>query len=137
MKTSLQKTLIQSSLLLAIGVLTPRTALPTEIPRSVFVLPINPKEGCDPFFPKSSRPYESAIAASGRQPELTSLVIKGFSGSVNRRFVIINNHTFAAGDSAEVLTSEGRIFIHCLEINGNKVVVEARGQRHELIFSGD
>lgn len=115
-----------------------QTGISADSTRSTFIIPANPKEGCDPFFPKSTRPYDAAAAAtSGRQANLTSLVIKGFSGTADHRFVIINNRTFGVGDSAEVLTSEGRIFIQCLEITGNRVVIESRGQRHELVFSGN
>lgn len=106
------------------------------IPRSIFVLPTSPKEGCDPFFPTSLRPYESAIpiASSGGHGDLTDLRLNGISGPLDHRLVIINDVTFAAGDEAEVRTTKGRIRIRCLEITGNTVVVEADGQRHELHY---
>jgi hypothetical protein len=113
----------------------------TETTRSVFILPSNPKEGCDPFFPNSNRPYEMAAAANtqtgntGNAGNATSLVLKGFSGSQNHRLVIINNHTFAAGDTGDVITSDGRVHLRCIEIKTNSVVVEVGGQRHELIYS--
>ena len=107
----------------------------TEIIRSVFVLPINPREGCDPFFPNSNRPYQMAVTANQRTGNITSLVLKGFSGSMNHRFVIINNHTFAVGDEGDVITSEGRVHLRCIEIKTNSVVIEVGGQRHELIYS--
>jgi hypothetical protein len=106
-----------------------------ETTRSVFILPSNPKEGCDPFFPNSNRPYEIAAAANMRTGNLTSLVLKGFSGSQNHRLVIINNHTFAAGDTGDVITSDGRVHLRCIEIKTNSVVIEIGGQRHELIYS--
>jgi hypothetical protein len=103
-------------------------------PRSIFNLPANPKEGCDPFFPASQRPYETAVAAGSHAGDLTELRLNGVSGPPNHRLVIINNVTFAVGDDAEVRTPQGRIHIHCLEITGNSVVVEADGQRHELNY---
>jgi len=106
-----------------------------EITRSIFILPSNPKEGRDPFFPNSSRSYEAVAAANARAGDVTSLVLKGFSGSKNHRLVIINNHTFAAGDTGDVITSDGRIHLRCIEIKNNSVVIEAGGQRHELIYS--
>jgi hypothetical protein len=106
--------------------------------RSVFILPSNSKEGCDPFFPKSNRPYEMAAAANmrtGNITSITSLVLKGFSGSQNHRLVIINNHSFAAGDTGDVITSDGRVHLRCIEIKTNSAVVEVGGQRYELIYS--
>jgi hypothetical protein len=107
----------------------------TEIIRSVFILPSNPKEGCDPFFPNSSRPYEIAASANTRAGNVASLVLKGFSGSQDHRLVIINNHTFADGDTGVVITSDGRIHLRCIEIKTNSVIIEVGGQRHELIYS--
>ncbi len=74
----------------------------TNASRSVFILPSSPREGRDPFFPDSTRPYKLAAAANPRAADVTSLVVKGFSGSMDHRFVIINNHTFAAGDEGDV-----------------------------------
>ena len=106
-----------------------------EIIRSVFILPSNPKEGCDPFFPNSNRPYEIAAAVNTQTGNVASLVLKGFSGSQDHRLVIINNHTFAAGDTGDVITSDGRIHLRCIEIKTNSVVIEVGGQRRELIYS--
>jgi len=109
-------------------------AVEQAAPRSIFNLPANPKEGCDPFFPASQRPYEAAVAAGGHAGDLTELRLNGISGPPNHRLVIINNVTFGVGDDAEVRTPQGRIHIHCLEITGNSVMVEADGQRHELHY---
>lgn len=106
----------------------------TNTNRSIFILPSNPREGRDPFFPDSIRPYKLAVAANPRVADVTSLVVKGFSGSVDRRLVIINNHTFAAGDEGDVVTPAGRIHLSCVEIRTNSVVVEVGGQRHELFY---
>ena len=100
---------------------------------STFVMPSNPQEGRDPFYPESIRPYANA-AASHVMP-ITTLVIRGFSGTPENRMVIINNHTFGVGDEGDVLTSSGRVHVHCLEINADSVVIEANNQRRELSFS--
>ena len=107
----------------------------TNLVRSVFILPANPGEGRDPFFPKSNRPYETAMTATNNTVEVTALVVKGVSGSSDRRLVIINNHTFAAGDIADVITDQGRIRVHCVEIKTRSVVIEVGGQYHELPLS--
>src|ERR1700690_3990497 len=93
----------------------------TESPRSAFTIPADPKEGHDPFFPDSSRPYEAVAAANPKVADVSSLVLKGFSGSMNNRLVIINNHTFAAGDEGDVTTPVRRIHLTCIEIKTNSV----------------
>jgi hypothetical protein len=106
----------------------------TPTPRSVFSIPSNAGEGHDPFFPDSTRPYAVAVVASPRVADVTSLVLKGFSGALDRRLVIINNHTFAVGDEGDVVTTDGRIHLTCIEIKTNSVVIEVGGQRHELFY---
>jgi len=114
---------------------TPSHPARTNSLRSVFVLPANPGEGRDPFFPKSNRPYESSPTVTNNVVEVTALVVKGVSGSSEHRLVIINNHTFAAGDIADVITDQGRIRVHCVEIKPRSVVVEIGGHYHELPIS--
>ena len=102
--------------------------------RSVFVLPTNLKEGRDPFFPASTRPYEDAASKNPVAGDLTALVLKGFSGTPDHRLAIINNHTFGVGDEGDVLTPHSRIHIRCVEIKDKSVVIESGGQRHELSY---
>jgi hypothetical protein len=107
----------------------------TQVPRSVFIIPSNSKEGHDPFFPASLRPYEGAPAIGGNNiSDLSALVIQGVLGVAPHQLVIINNVTFGVGDDAEVRTSQGRIRIHCVAIKGNSVVVEANGVEHMLQY---
>lgn len=102
---------------------------------SIFNIPANSKEGRDPFFPTSLRPYQSAdVPGSHPTTDLSSLVMQGVSGAPPHQLVIINDVTFAVGDDAEVRTPEGRIRIHCVSINGNSAVIEANGQEHTLNF---
>jgi hypothetical protein len=107
----------------------------TNVIHSVFTIPSSSREGRDPFFPNSTRPYKSAVTTTvSHSVELSALVIKGFSGSVDHRFVIINNHTFAPGDEGDVVTSGGRIHINCIEVKTSSVVIEIGGERHELFY---
>ena len=108
----------------------------TEAPmRSVFVIPSNPQEGRDPFFPTSSRPYQHAQpVARPHSADITSLVLKGISGPSDNRLAIINNRTFAVGDEQDLVTSQGRLRVHCVEIKPDSVVVEFAGESHELKY---
>jgi len=98
--------------------------------QSVFILPAGPSEGCDPFYPTSTRPYREAISQRQVPVALSSaLQVKGYSEVAGRRFVIINNHTFGEGDEGDVLTPAGRVHIRCVSVSGDAVVVEAGGER--------
>lgn len=117
----------------------PAAAAPadTNVPvQSFFTLPSSPSEGRDPFYPNSMRPYEDALSKVKRPADLTSLEIKGFSNIGNQRYVIINNHTFGAGDEGDVITPQGRIHIKCLNVGTDTVMVESAGAQHLLKFSG-
>ncbi|HTR43160.1 MAG TPA: hypothetical protein VMH87_16215 [Pseudomonadales bacterium] len=104
--------------------------------QSVFTMPSTPSEGRDPFFPDSMRPYEDSMVKVKRPVELTSLQIKGFSQIGEQRYVIINNHTFGAGDEGDVITPDGRIHIKCLSVGIDTVMVESGGAQHLLRMTG-
>jgi hypothetical protein len=109
-------------------------AAPTPAPRSIFNQPTSPKDGRDPFFPASMRLFASAVVPTSKTKDLSSLIIRGKSGMPDHPLVIINDVTFAEGDDRDVITPDGRIHIHCLQIIGDLVVIEANGQRHQLRF---
>jgi len=99
--------------------------------QSVFILPSNPKDGRDPFFPDSTRTPELAQPAS-HTVEVSSLKVPGISGTPGHLLAIINNHTFAVGEEGDVKTGSGLVHIRCLEIQNNAVVVEINGQPHRI-----
>ena len=111
-------------------------AAPAPAPQSVFIIPKNPQEGRDPFFPASIRPYAAMQATpQAHVADITSLVLKGVSGPADHRLAIINNRTFAVGDVQDLVTSQGRLRIHCVEIKADSVVVEFAGESHELKYT--
>lgn len=102
-------------------------------PHSVFVMPTSPREGRDPFFPESSRPYEDAVPAKPTQTVVVNaFMVKGLSVENGHTMVIINNHTFAVGDEGDVLTPGGRVHLRLIAISGGTAVIEANGTRREL-----
>jgi hypothetical protein len=98
---------------------------------SVFTMPSSMREGRDPFFPESPRPYEDAVAAK-RPLEANTFLVKGRSFEHGHAMVIINNHTFAVGDEGDVLTTTGRVHIRLAEIHGDIAVIEVNGSHREL-----
>jgi hypothetical protein len=110
-------------------------ALGVTVPQSAFI--DDPNQGKDPFFPESKRrlpkpkadPKPTAIVASPKD-----LMLKGISGPPNRRFALINNLPFIAGEEGQVKTPNGPMRIRCLEVLDNAVVImiDNDGVRREL-----
>jgi hypothetical protein len=110
---------------------TAKTAPAKPVPaRSVFIMPSSPREGRDPFFPESTRPFEE-LQQQTNSP-VKALAVKGLSWEHGRAMVIINNHTFAIGDEGDVLTTGGRVHLRLAEIHKDAVVIEVNGSRREL-----
>ncbi|MGO8836588.1 MAG: hypothetical protein ACLQAH_05090 [Limisphaerales bacterium] len=132
------KSALAAGLAAALVVVLPAAAAPAApevVTRSVFTMPTNPKEGRDPFFPDSNRPYESATAGKPHVADVSSLVLRGISGSSNQRLAIINSHTIGVGDEQDLVTPQGRLHIRCIEIKTNSVVIESGGSIHELKYN--
>jgi hypothetical protein len=135
-------TLLKTSLLVALAAAAPAVqgdppkaeAAKPAPSRSVFVMPSGVRDGRDPFFPESARPYED-MAAAKHVVEANSFVIKGFSVERGRAMVIINNHTFSLGDEGDVLTTSGRVHLRLTEIRHGSVMIEVNGSTRELRFA--
>lgn len=103
------------------------------IPQSVFTRPKSPKDGCDPFFPASTRLFgEAAPAKTNAAPASVDLVLKALAGSPGNRFATINSLVFAEGEEREMTVGGNRIKVRCLEIREDAVVIEAGGVRRTL-----
>lgn len=97
-------------------------------------MPAGVRDGRDPFFPESLRPYEAAVSAN-HSIESTAFSIKGISVQGGHSMAIINNHTFAVGDEGNVRTANGEVHLRCVEIRADVVVIEINGTRRELTVS--
>ena len=108
----------------------------TNVLQSVFVLPNNPNEGRDPFFPNSMRPYQGRPQPGGAAVQLSDIKLEGISRARNNVFVVINDVTFGVGDEADVkIAHGGKIHVVCKQIEGDSAVVEAGGQILTLTLS--
>ena len=101
------------------------------VSRSVFVQPASAREGRDPFFPESVRPYEETQTVTNA-PQPAVLTVKGLSVDHGHAMVIINNHTFAVGDEGEVRSGGKRLHLRLVEIRAGTAVIEVNGSRREL-----
>lgn len=55
------------------------------------------------------------------------LKLTGLSGSSNRRLAIINNQTFAPGETAKVKLKDGQVKVLCKEIRAKSVTIQLEG----------
>ncbi len=122
-----------------------QTALPTEIPKSVFTS-IPPQ---NPFFPGSAiqlynRPNTpqppSPKPGPGTDP-LSLLVCNGITppGGAAKPTAMVNGHTFAKGETAEIkLNKDIKVRIQCEEIRAESVIILINdSKRHELWLKPD
>ena len=106
-----------------------------EVPRSVFTIPAKASDGRDPFFPLSRRMVVEAKPNNGDTPKSApvSLTLKGIARTPDKkRFAMINDKTFSAGEEREVMINNSRVRVHCVEIKEDSVVIEVNGERKEL-----
>jgi hypothetical protein len=116
---------------------------PVPIPRSVFEVPKTPKDGRDPFFPESARPFGATAGRTNTAaaPTAINLAFKGLAGTAGAQFATISlvgvegvtaSVNLAAGEEGDIVTPTRRIRVRCIEIKGDSVVVETGGVRREL-----
>ncbi len=105
-----------------------------NIPASIFVWPANPKEGKDPFFPSSIRPYAQAVV---KQP-LTNVPVNLILNGISRRLAMLNGRTFSEGEEGDVSTNAGKKHVRCLKIKTDSAIFELlpEGERQELKLRG-
>lgn len=102
-------------------------------PQSVFVVPSQPAEGRNPFFPQSVAVVAVAPKVTRESPvENFTFVLNGIT-SPPRRTAMINGRTFEPSEEGEVRMANGaKILIKCLEIRGDSALIDVGGQRREL-----
>jgi len=107
-----------------------------NIPRSIFVVPINARQGRDPFYPNSTRLLNVGVstntAPSTKISATISVILNWLSGSAGHRLAMINGRTLAEGESSDFPSGGTFVKVLCVEIKENSVVVEVGGARQEL-----
>ncbi|MDB6054875.1 MAG: hypothetical protein JWN25_2398 [Verrucomicrobiales bacterium] len=101
----------------------------------------NSVTGKDPFFPRSKRKAKAAVAVDPSKAAETPVVapiallsLKGISGS-SRKLALINNQTFARGETSTVKTTNGNMRVKCVEIKDKSVVVQINDDpRNQVLY---
>ncbi|MDB6027837.1 MAG: hypothetical protein JWM68_4060 [Verrucomicrobiales bacterium] len=110
--------------------------LPSESERPLSVFDNKSSNIRDPFFPKSTRsPYVQQVATNPTTAVKTlevKLVLKGILGPVGARLALINNQTFAEGESGSVKMPGGQTRIRCLKINEQSVTISVEGRNEQM-----
>jgi hypothetical protein len=118
---------------------TPATPAPAATPqepqvvKSVFV--DRPNFGRDPFFPNSLRRGKT-VQDTVVEPvaNFNNIVLKGISGTAEKRLAIINNKTFEAGEDGELRISGHLTKIKIVEVREKSVVISLNGVTRELFL---
>ncbi|MBC8094969.1 MAG: SEL1-like repeat protein [Akkermansiaceae bacterium] len=79
--------------------------------------------GRDPF--SRSPSITPQVPETPKAPD--TLLLKGISGSGARRLALINNQTFAAGETASVRVGSASRKVKCIEIRDKSVVISVEG----------
>jgi len=117
---------------MAIDTLIAQTNAPASelgVPKSVFDEKL--RTGKDPFFPNSTRRTKievTPVPDAGPKVVAPQLVLKGIAGTATKRFALINNQTFAAGETQPVKFPGGQVKVTCVEIGETSVIITLEGQ---------
>jgi hypothetical protein len=121
----------QSSLLAAQPASMPQVDV-VQPSQSVFV--DDPKFGKDPFYPRSKRRGIELVAISTPIGTMPDLVLKGISGSKDRRLALINNRTLEKGEETEIKFNNQSVKVRLVDIREKSVVVSVDGQSKEIFL---
>ena len=114
----------------------PKAPVVVEIPKSVFVVPANTREGRNPFFPGPSEQQKQPGGTRQEVSDKITLVLNGLSGPP-KRMAMINGRSFERGEKSEVKLGDGsRIYVECVDIRDDSVLVNVNGQPRELRLRG-
>jgi len=105
-----------------------------QVPKSDFKVPNTVAEGRDPFFPHTSR-VKTRVTPQPTPtptPAPVTLALKGVSGTEAKRYALINDKTFEAGEEREIQVGTNRVRVRCIEIREDAVLIEANGTQQLL-----
>ena len=102
------------------------------IPQSTFMIPSQPTEGRNPFFPQSIVKNVPVKITPENPIDPSIFVLNGIT-SPPRRTAMINGRTFEPGEEGEVrLASGNKILIKCEDIRADSATIIVGGKHREL-----
>lgn len=102
------------------------------IPQSVFVIPSQPAEGRNPFFPQSVVRAVPPKITPTNIVDPGAFVLNGIT-SPPRRTAMINGRTFEPGEEGEVrLPGGNKMLIKCEDIRAESAIIVVSGVRREI-----
>lgn len=113
----------------------PATTPAPVVDQSLSVFVDDPNFGRDPFFPRSQRRKRTAAVEDTNVVVVVvaeDLILKGLSGTAEKRLAIINNYTFEAGEEYVLRMANGPVKVRCIEIRDRSVVISVNGLTKEL-----
>jgi hypothetical protein len=110
-------------------------AAPQEREQNKSVFVDRPNFGRDPFFPNSPR-RGRIVQDTVVEPtaNFNNIMLKGISGTSEKRLAIINNKTFGAGEEGELRISGQATKVKCVEVREKSVVISINGITRELFL---
>jgi thioredoxin-related protein len=100
---------------------SPEPKKSTPPPAETLTAPVDPWAG----MPTSVKRYDE-------------LKLTGLSGTASRRFALVNNQTFAPGETARVKLKDGEVKVLCKEIRERSILIQIEGtsETKELFLNG-
>jgi len=92
------------------------------IPESVFYY----RAGKDPFFPNR------VVTPAPEPTKKEIMLLKGITGTPDRRVALINDRTFTKGEAGEIKSGTNTFKIRVVDIKDRSVTIERAGQTNEL-----
>lgn len=113
----------------------PKPEVALVIPQSVF--DANPSKGRNPFFPQSARDPKKPDKApvSSRFPE--GVRLGGISGFPARPLAIINDKSFAPGETGEIKIDGRSVTVRVVSIKEHSVIVTINGLTQEIFLRNE
>ena len=111
----------------------PATPEEPQVIKSVFV--DRPNFGRDPFFPNSTR--RGRLVETNRVEAVANfnnIVLKGISGTAEKRLAIINNKTFEVGEEGNLSVGGHPTKVKCVEIREKSILISINGVTKELFL---
>lgn len=107
--------------------------MPIVIPKSEFAIPTTLAAGRDPFFPNRAVLNNNLVGTNTTTAAVSpTFTLSGVSGTKVKRYALINNRTFEAGEEGDITVGRSKVRIRCISIEEDSAVIEFDGRPQTL-----